>query len=258
MSSRARSSPDRRRSLLRITGTMPRSIVSTTSAWCSASRAAHEIASDGMVSASGSRWRGRVDPAPGDGSRSQRSTVRPTRPVKPMKRTASATLKSEVEGDDLLVRRRDELLQQHVHLRQDGDEEQRAGRLEDQVAERQRAAPAARRWRWRCIASTPLPMLAPSTRPSATGTRHHARTRRASRSAARSPGSSTTAPSRTAPISMSSSEVARAGASSSARTAGDSVSGWVAATISCSASVIRPRPISDPADLRRRRCSGAR
>ena len=100
---------------MRITGTMPRSIVSTTSAWCSASRAAHEIASDGVVSAE------RVEVArprragAGRAARgSQRSTVRPTRPVKPMKSTASATLKPRWNSDDLLVQRRHELLQQHV------------------------------------------------------------------------------------------------------------------------------------------------
>ena len=52
---------------------------------------------------------------------------------------------------------------------------------------------------------------------------------------------------RTAPMRMSSS-TSLGSATKSARTAGDSVSGRVAATISCSASVIRPRPISDPAD----------
>ena len=58
MSSMRRSSPARRLSSSRITGSMPRSIVSTTSAWCSASRAAQVIASEGVASATGSRWRG--------------------------------------------------------------------------------------------------------------------------------------------------------------------------------------------------------
>ena len=63
------------------------------------------------------------------------------------------------------------------------------------------------------------------------------------RSAARWPGSSTTAPSSTAPTSMSSS-TSLGSAASSARTAGDSVSGRVAATINCSDSRISPRPIA--------------
>ena len=55
----------------RITVSMPRSIVSTTSAWCSASRAAQLIASDGVSSAIGSRWFGR-SVADGTGAASQR------------------------------------------------------------------------------------------------------------------------------------------------------------------------------------------
>jgi hypothetical protein len=74
-----------------------------------------------------------------------------------------------VEADDLLVHRRQQLLQQDVHLRQEDDEENRAERLEDQVAERQpphlRAALAVA-----SMARMPLPMLAPITRPSATVT----------------------------------------------------------------------------------------
>ena len=91
------------------------------------------------------------------------------------------------------------------------------------------------------IASTPLPMLAPRTRPSATvcGIIADAASVAIRRTIARLEYDSTV---RTAPTRMSS-ITSFGSATSRARTAGDSVSGRVAATISCSASVIRPRPI---------------
>ena len=101
-------------------------MVSTMSAWCSASRAAHEIASDGMLRASGSRWRGRRLPAPRmrvgqpavDGAADQ--------PGEADEEHGEDQVEGEVEADDLLVHRGQQLLQQDVHLRQEDDEEDRA------------------------------------------------------------------------------------------------------------------------------------
>ena len=67
------------RSLWRITGTMARSMVSTTSAWCSASRAAQLMASEGVASATLSRWCGR-SLADGPCGGSSHSTSRPPAP----------------------------------------------------------------------------------------------------------------------------------------------------------------------------------
>ena len=150
---------------------MPRSIVSTTSAWCSASRAAHEIASDGVSSASGSRWRGRSVPAPAAGSRSQRSTrSAPTRPVKPMKSTASATLKREVEARPPAGARSGRAAAAaRAPAAATAMKSSAPTHLKMQVAERQPPHLRRRVARSASIASTPLPRLAPSTRPSATG-----------------------------------------------------------------------------------------
>ena len=105
-------------------------------------------------------------------------------------------------------------------------------------------------------ASTPLPRLAPSTRPSATGagTMPDAASVAVSSTIARLEYAITVS---TAPTTISSS-TSFGSATSSARTAGDSVSGLVAPTINCSASVMSPRPMSDATDAARHCCSGAR
>ena len=92
------------------------------------------------------------------------------------------------------------------------------------------------------IASTPLPTLAPSTRPRATvvGSMPCEASVDVSSTMARLEYEATVS---AAPTTMSSS-TSLGSATSSARTAGLSVSGFVAPTISCSASVISPRPIS--------------
>ena len=72
---------------------MPLSIVSTTSAWRSASRAAQRMASVGVASADGSRWRGRPGVAVRGLLGQQALGNRARSPVKKMKSTASATLK---------------------------------------------------------------------------------------------------------------------------------------------------------------------
>jgi len=91
-------------------------------------------------------------------------------------------------------------------------------------------------------ASTPLPRLAPSTRPRpiGSGTICDATSAAVSSTMARPEYDSTVsvAPTRISSITSFGS------AASSACTAGDAVSGRVAATISCSASVISPRPIA--------------
>ncbi|MCY1210291.1 hypothetical protein D3C72_1446820 [compost metagenome] len=63
------------------------SIVSTMSAWCSASRAAFEMASEGVDSAEGSRWCGRLVPTGCGGTGSMRVTSLATHCVRPMKPT---------------------------------------------------------------------------------------------------------------------------------------------------------------------------
>jgi hypothetical protein len=68
-----------------MTLSMPSSMVSTMSAWCSASRAAHEMASDGVASADGSRWCGRPEASVLSGLGSQACTQRATTWVMPMK-----------------------------------------------------------------------------------------------------------------------------------------------------------------------------
>ena len=71
---------------------MPRSIVSTTSAWCSASRAAQLMASDGVASADGSRCCGRSS-RPSAGAFSQRRSCFARNPVKPRNSAAITMLK---------------------------------------------------------------------------------------------------------------------------------------------------------------------
>ncbi len=90
--------------------------------------------------------------------------------------------------------------------------------------------------------SRPLPMLAPSTSPSATvlGSRPAAVRVAISSTMARLEYDITVS---AAPTTMSSS-TSLGSATSSARTSGERVSGSVACTISCSASVISPRPTS--------------
>ena len=127
------------RSLRRITSIMPRSMVSTTSAWCSASRAAQAMASDGVGNATGSRWRGRLCEGCGGGATIHCSSQRASRPVRPMNDAASATLNSRWKATTCCGTARQMLLQQRTRLRQPGHGEQAAGQLEDQVAHRQAA-----------------------------------------------------------------------------------------------------------------------
>ena len=112
-------------------------MVSTMSAWCSASRAAHEIASEGMLRASGSRWRGRRLPAPGCGSASQRSTVRPTSPVKPMKTTARTRLKARWKPTICWCTEGSSCCSRTCTCGRKTMKRTAPSRLEDQVAERQ-------------------------------------------------------------------------------------------------------------------------
>jgi hypothetical protein len=124
--------------LSRITGSTPRSMVSTTSAWCSASRAAQLMASDGVASATGSRWRGRSPPGCVRLGQ-QRSTSRATGPVKAMKVSASTMLKPRWNSTTCWCTSVHVLLQQHVGSTQQRDGQQRAHGLEDEVAQRQPA-----------------------------------------------------------------------------------------------------------------------
>ena len=65
---------------------------STTSAWCRASRAAHEMASDGVLSADASRWWGRL--VEGDATCTGKifSTMKAMRPVSKMHTMATTVL----------------------------------------------------------------------------------------------------------------------------------------------------------------------
>jgi hypothetical protein len=94
----------------------------------------------------------------------------------------------------------------------------------------------------RITASSPLPRLAPSTRPSAidVGTMPLTASVAVSSTMARLEYASTVS---TAPTRMSSS-TSLGKAASIARTAGDSTSGRVAATMNCSDSRISPSPIA--------------
>ena len=118
---------------------MPRSIVSTTSAWCSASRAAHEMASDGMVRGE------RVEVTRPRRVGAGRGLAQPAvdraadQPGAADEDDRQREVEAEVEHHDLLVHGGHDLLQKDVGLRQHGDEEQRAQHLEDEVAERQPA-----------------------------------------------------------------------------------------------------------------------
>ena len=82
---------------------MPRSIVSTTSAWCSASRAAQRDRERRRRRApSGSRWRGRVVPASGRARGSRRSTVRADQAGEADEQQRERDVEAEVEQHDLL------------------------------------------------------------------------------------------------------------------------------------------------------------
>ena len=77
-----------------MTLSMPMSMVSTMSAWCSASRAALEMASEGVDSAEGSRCCGREVAADGLGTGIRCLTSLATQPVSPMKPMLTTTLKT--------------------------------------------------------------------------------------------------------------------------------------------------------------------
>ncbi len=81
------------RSLVLITVTTPRSMVSTTSAWCMASRAAHEMASEGVARADGSRWLGRSSGPLSACSGSSRLTSAAMGRVRPMNSAPTMRLK---------------------------------------------------------------------------------------------------------------------------------------------------------------------
>ena len=148
---------------------MPRSIVSTTSAWCSASRAAQLIASDGVVSATGSRCRGRAVDMSSRGSFSSRSTLRPTSPVKPTKTSASAMLKPRWKTTTCRCTPGTSCCSSTCACGTNGTANAAPSSLKIRLPSGSRrtcgAAPLVAR-----IASRPLPTLAPSTRPSASGT----------------------------------------------------------------------------------------
>ena len=142
-------------------------MVSTTSAWCSASRAAQAMASDGVGSATGSRWRGRLCDGCGGGAIIHCSSQRASSPVRPMKNSASATLNSRWKATTCCgtagrccsssVR----TCGNHgMTSRQPASLKIRLPTGRRRVAMSERAVVST--------PSTPLPTLAPSTRPSAT------------------------------------------------------------------------------------------
>ena len=148
---------------------MPLSIVSTTSAWCSASRAAQLIASEGVCKAEGSRWRGRVEPAGKGGEGSSLSTKCAIGPVKPRNSNARMTLNARWNAITcawMLV----------VWLSSSAWICGKNGIVNAQPASLNSRLPSGKRRRTVGgpelvnIERMPLPKLAPSTRPSAPST----------------------------------------------------------------------------------------
>ena len=78
-----------------MTSSTPLSMVSTTSAWCRASRAAQLMASVGVLKATGSKWRGRLLDGDGGGVLNQRSSTLAKGVVTLMNSTAMPTLKAK-------------------------------------------------------------------------------------------------------------------------------------------------------------------
>jgi hypothetical protein len=150
-----------------MTLSMPCSMVSTMSAWCSASRAAHEMASEGVASADGSRWWGRPDGASAllrawAGFCTQPATTW----VTPMNRRPPCRLKVRWNSTTRWPGRPDRAHMAQPQARRRGD--QHAQRLEHQIAQRHLAHFMLDLAQVVSTASRPLPRLAPSTRPSAT------------------------------------------------------------------------------------------
>ena len=110
---------DSARSLVLITVSMPFSIVSTTSPMRSASRAALEIASAGVSSADGSRWRGLVRPSLGRGSGSQRSAMRADQLGEADEEHREHDVEDQVELHDLRRASGRAAASSDVHLRQE-------------------------------------------------------------------------------------------------------------------------------------------
>ena len=155
-------------SLVRITVNMPSIMVSTTSAWCSASRAAHEMASDGVDSADGSRWRGRsAAPAVGWGLGSSRCTSRATQWVRPIKPILMTMLNARWNSTTFCVSSGSSGRTWRSHWPMNGATSATPSILNIRL-------PTVT-WRTSMVdlavvmtASSPLPRLAPSTKPSAT------------------------------------------------------------------------------------------
>ena len=82
------------RSSFLMTSSMPRSMVSTTSAWCSASRTAQEMASEGVARADGSRWWCRPPALPLSSAGSSFWTHRAITCVQPMNSSPASRLKA--------------------------------------------------------------------------------------------------------------------------------------------------------------------
>jgi hypothetical protein len=219
---------------------MPRSIVSTTSAWCSASRAAQLIARLGVASADGSRCCGRCDAA-AFGSVNSRSSWRDATLVRPTNTSASATLNAKWNSTTCWCTSPLVCCNHTWACGSSGIAHVAPITLNSRLPIGSRRSAIGARL-VSSTASKPLPRLAPSTSPSATVTGTMPETAKVATSStmARLEYDSTV---RMVPTRMSIT-TSVGSAASSARTAGDSVNGRVAATISCSDSRISPSPIA--------------